>query len=106
MIFCAAVSSSTGGGSVASGAVFASAMLGASTVTDSTGALIVGDAGFAGVSREALMRVIGGKRSRFGFCSPGSAFLLGFFRSVSMTLSASLPCGRAASVHVFVGMWV
>src|SRR5438046_6945333 len=106
MIFCAAVSSSTGGGSVASGAVFASAMLGASTVTDSTGALIVGDAGFAGVSREALMREIGGKTSRFGFGSPCSAFLLGFFRSMSETLSASWPGGRADSGAGFEGRGV
>jgi len=64
-------------------------MLGASTVTDSTGALVVGGVGFAGVSREALMREMGGKTSRFDFGSPCSAFLLGFFRSMSETLSAS-----------------
>ena len=78
-------------------------MLGASTVTDSTGALIVGDAGFAGVSREALMREIGGKTSRFGFGSPCSAFLLGFFRSMSETLSASWPGARAVSGADFEG---
>ena len=98
--FCAAGSSSAVGSAVASGAVFASATVGASTVTDSAGAPFAGGAGFwgvGGVSSEALMREIGGKTARFGFTSPASAFLLGFFLSMSETLSASRVEGPAVS---------
>ena len=43
------------------------------------------------------MRDIGGKTARFGFTSPSSAFLFGFFRSISETLSASRVEGRVFS---------
>src|SRR5207237_2184945 len=53
--------------------------------------------GVVGVSSEARMREIGGKTTRFGFTSPSSAFLVGFFRSISETLSASRDEGRVVS---------
>jgi hypothetical protein len=40
---------------------------------------------------------MGGKTARFGFTSPSSVFLLGFFRSMSETLSASRVEGRSVS---------
>ena len=40
---------------------------------------------------------MGGKTARFGFTSLSSAFLLGFFRSMSETLSASWLGGLAVS---------
>ena len=43
------------------------------------------------------MREIGGKTARFGFTSPSPAFLLGFFRSISETLSASRVEDRVVS---------
>jgi hypothetical protein len=43
------------------------------------------------------MREIGGKTARFGFTSSASAFLLGFFLSMSETLSASRVEARAVS---------
>jgi hypothetical protein len=106
MTFCAAVSASAGGGVVASSAVVSPATaLGASAVGDSKGAAF-GGAGFGavgGVSSEARIREIGGKTARFGFTSPTSAFLLGFFRSMSETLSASRVEGRAVSGADFDG---
>jgi hypothetical protein len=51
-----------------------------------------GSAGFegvGGVSSDARIREIGGKTARFGFTSPSAIFLVGFFRSISETLSAS-----------------
>jgi hypothetical protein len=47
------------------------------------------------------MREIGGKTARFGFTSPSSTFLVGFFRSISETLSASRLEGRAVSAAGF-----
>jgi hypothetical protein len=79
---------------------------GTSVVGDSAAALFGGGAGFGGVggvSNEARMREIGGKTARFGFTSPSSAFLLGFFRSMSETLSASRVEGRAVSDVDFEG---
>jgi hypothetical protein len=52
-----------------------------------SGGAALGGAG--GVSSDALIREIGGKTVRFGFTSPSSIFLVGFFRSMSETLSAS-----------------
>jgi hypothetical protein len=49
------------------------------------------------------MREIGGKTLRFGFTSPSAAFLLGFFRSISETLSASRLDGRSVSGADFDG---
>jgi hypothetical protein len=49
------------------------------------------------------MREIGGKTSRFGFASLSSAFLRGFFRSMSETLSASRLKGREGSCVDFGG---
>jgi hypothetical protein len=43
------------------------------------------------------MREIGGKTARFGFASLSAVFLLGFFRSISDTLSASRVEGRTLS---------
>jgi hypothetical protein len=57
--------------------------------------------GAGGVSSEARMREIGGKTARFGFASPSSAFLVGFFRSMSETLSASRLEGRAGGASGF-----
>jgi hypothetical protein len=54
-----------------------------------------GEAG--GVSSDALIREMGGKTVRFGFTSPSSIFLVGFFRSMSETLSASRVEGRPVS---------
>ncbi len=100
MTFCAAVSSSAGGSAVASVTVFVSATVAASIVGDSGGAAFASGAGFGGdggVSSEARMREIGGKTVRFGFTSPSSVFFLGFFRSMSETLSASRLEGGAVS---------
>ena len=47
------------------------------------------------------MREIGGKTARFGLISPSSVFLLGFFRSMSETLSASRFEGGAVSATGF-----
>ena len=91
---------------VSSGAVFASATLSVSVAAGSGGVDFGGGAGFAGVegvSSEARMREIGGKTARFGFTSLSSAFLLGFFRSMSETLSASRVEGRAVSGPDFDG---
>ena len=91
---------------VSSGAVFASATLSVSVAAGSGGVDFGGGAGFAGVegvSSEARMREIGGKTARFGFTSLSSAFLLGFFRSMSETLSASRIGGRAVSGSDFDG---
>jgi hypothetical protein len=49
------------------------------------------------------MREMGGKTARFGFTSPSSVFLLGLFRSMSETLSASRLEGRAVSGADFEG---
>jgi len=104
MIFCAAVSPSAGANAAASGAVCSSATaIGASVGADS-GAAFADGAGFGGVggvSSEARMREIGGKTVRFGFTSPSSAFLPGFFRSMSETLSASWVESRAVSGAAF-----
>jgi hypothetical protein len=104
MTFCTAVSSSAGAFAVVSGAVFASATVGSSITGDSGDAAFAGRVGFGGVggvSSEARMREIGGKTVRFGFISPSSVFLLGFFRSMSETLSASRLEGRALSAAGF-----
>jgi hypothetical protein len=65
------------------------------------GAAGFGDAG--GVSKDARILEIGGKTARFGFASPSSAFLLGFFRSISETLSASRTGRREVSGPDFAG---
>ena len=106
--FCAAASSSAVGSAVASGAaVFSPVKVsGTSVGGDSGAAIFVGGVGFGGVggvSSEARMREMGGKTARFGFTSPCSAFLLGFFRSMSETLSASRVEGRAISGADFEG---
>ena len=106
MTFCAAVSSSADGTVVSSGAVSASVTLSVSVAAGSGAAAFGGGAGFGGVdgvSSEARMREIEGKTSRFGFTSLSSAFLLGFFRSMSETLSASRVEGRAVSGPDFDG---
>jgi len=106
MTFCAAVSSSAGGSVVASVAVFASATVATSGAGDSGAAVFAGGAGLGGDggdSSEARMREIGGKTVRFGFTSPSSVFLLGLFRSMSETLSASRLEGRAVSGADFEG---
>jgi hypothetical protein len=100
--FCAAASSSAVGSAVASGAaVFSPVKVsGTSVGGDSGAAIFVGGAGFGGVggvSSEVLIREMGGKTARFGFTSPSSVFLLGFFRSMSETLSASRVEGRSVS---------
>ena len=106
MTFCAAVSSSADGAVVSSGAVSASVTLSVSVAAGSGGAAFSGGEDFGavdGVSSEARMREIGGKTARFGFTSLSSAFLLGFFRSMSETLSASRIGGRAVSGSDFDG---
>ena len=100
MTFWAAISSSADGCVAASGVAFSPA-----TVPDTSGGggsagLFGGGAGFegvGGVSSDARMREIGGKTARFGFASPSAVFLLGFFRSISETLSASRVEWRAVS---------
>lgn len=105
MTFWAAVSSSTDGNVVASGAVFSLVTgLGTSVGGGSAAALFGRGAGFdgaAGVSSDARMREMGGKTTRFGLTSPSSAFLPGFFRSMSETLSASRVEGRDVSAADF-----
>src|SRR5581483_1431387 len=99
MTFSAEVSGSAGGAAVVSGVVSSPTTVPGTLVgSDSSG--FAGGAGFGGaggVSREARIREIGGKTARFGLTWPSSAFLLGFFRSMSETLSASRFEGRAVS---------
>jgi hypothetical protein len=102
MTFSAAVSPSAVGNAVAVSSTAAAP--GTSVESDSAG--FSGGAcfcGVVGVSSEARMREIGGKTARLGFTSPSSAFLLGFFRSMSETLSASRGEGGAVSGADFEG---
>jgi hypothetical protein len=99
--FWAAVSSPAAGSIAASGVTFSSATVPAASVgSGSAAALFSGGAGFGeagGVSRDARILEIGGKTARFGFVSPSWVFLLGFFRSISETLSASRTGCRGVS---------
>ena len=100
MTFWAGISSSADGCVVASGVVFSPATVPGTSGGGGSAALFGGGAGFervGGVSSDARMREIGGKTARFGFASPSAVFLLGFFRSISETLSASRVEGRALS---------
>ena len=60
-----------------------------------------GFGGAAGLSNDARMREIGGRTSRFGFTSPSSAFLRGFFLSMSEMLSTSWRGAGATSAITF-----
>jgi len=94
MTFCAEVSVSVGGSVVVSRAVSSPATVGGVSGGRES-ADFAGDAG--GVSSEARIREIGGKTARFDLGSPSSAFLLGLFRSMRETLSASRLEDRAVS---------
>src|SRR5438876_6614765 len=71
------------------------------TTGSSVGGGGAGFGGAAGVSNDARMREIGGRTSRFVFTSPSSAFLRGFFLSMSEMLSTSWRGAGATSAVTF-----
>ena len=79
---------------------------GASVAGSGTGSTFTGAAGFgeaAGVSNDARIREIGGRTSRFVFTSRSSAFLRGFFLSMSEMLSTSWRGAGATCGGIFAG---
>ena len=104
MTLWAAISSSADGCMAASGVVFSPATVSGTSGGGGSAVLFEGSAGFEGVggdSSDARIREIGGKTARFGFTSLSAIFLVGFFRSISETLSASRVEGRAVAVSDF-----
>ena len=107
MTFCASASVSTGDATAAGGAVVISigmlggSVEGAGVSGGSAGAAALAFGVATGFSNDARIREIGGSTSRFGFTSPSSAALRGFFLSISDKLSTSCRDAGAVSGAVF-----